>query len=153
MSNIGVDAANEIVDRCLMTESRLQMEQYSDELEGLQQKIKGAQQSATQFNMRETILGTPTTDYGMLKSVNDMFDPFYQFWTTADRCEPSVCALYIRLPTATHVEAHDIVHDCSSVCLLRIQAQCYMRSVHMHHSCAKLFRESGSEIVEGAQVL
>ena len=63
-----------------------QMEQYSDELEELQQKIKGAQQSATQFNMREAILGTPASDYSMLKSINDTFDPFFQFWTTADRC-------------------------------------------------------------------
>lgn len=62
------------------------MEHYSEELEELQQKIKGAQASSTQYNMREAILGTPTTDYSILKSINDNFDPFYQFWTTADRC-------------------------------------------------------------------
>jgi dynein heavy chain len=65
------------------------MEQYSEELEELYQKIKAAQQSATRFNTREAILSAPITDYGRLKSVSDTFDPFYQFWTTADRCEPS----------------------------------------------------------------
>lgn len=64
------------------------MEQYSVELEELQQKIKGAQQSAAQFNIREAILGTPASDYSILKSVNDTCDPFYQFWTNADRFGP-----------------------------------------------------------------
>ena len=84
------------------------MEQYSDELEELQQKIKGAQQSATQFNMRETILGTPASDYSMLKSINDTFDPFFQFWTTADRYCPFAYA-------APHLLPLYIYGDCTSI--------------------------------------
>lgn len=61
------------------------MEKYAEELEALNIRIKDSQTAATQFNAREAILGQPASDYTLLKGVADTFDPFYQFWTNADR--------------------------------------------------------------------
>lgn len=62
------------------------MEKYAEELEALNTQIKESQAAAAQFNLREAILGQPASDYSMLKGVADNFDPFYQFWTNANRC-------------------------------------------------------------------
>lgn len=35
------------------------------------------------YNSREVLLGLPTTDYSAVKKMVDQFDPFLQFWTTA----------------------------------------------------------------------
>jgi hypothetical protein len=53
------------------------------QVSALDQQLCAASKEAAQINTRENLLGRPVTDYGQVKQLADIFDPFVQFWTTA----------------------------------------------------------------------
>ena len=60
------------------------LEHVAQEVETLNARLKTAQQSAGQFNSRESLFNLPSTDYSSLKKTVETFDPFYQLWTTSN---------------------------------------------------------------------
>ena len=61
------------------------LEHVAQEVETLSGRLKAAQQSAGQFNSRESLFNLPSTDYSSLKKTIETFDPFYQLWTTSNK--------------------------------------------------------------------
>jgi hypothetical protein len=53
------------------------------QVSALDSQLRSASKEAAQINTREGLLGRPITDYSQVKQLQDLFDPFLQFWTTA----------------------------------------------------------------------
>ena len=49
----------------------------------LEAALKAADAEAATFNARETLFGTPQTDYSRVRKLLEQFDPFLQFWLAA----------------------------------------------------------------------
>ncbi len=66
--------------------------------------IAGLLQDAGMYNSREVLLGLPATDYSAVKKLQEQFDPFFQFWTTAHAFRvsaPFACALSLTVACVT----------------------------------------------------
>ena len=60
-----------------------QVRAVSEQVKKLQAELKDAEQKKLLFNKRESILGSPMTDYSQLGKIVKTFEPFANLWTTA----------------------------------------------------------------------
>jgi hypothetical protein len=59
------------------------VEEVAAEVAALDRQLRAAERQAAQINTREGLLGRPVTDFGQVKQLADLFEPFQQFWSTA----------------------------------------------------------------------
>lgn len=59
------------------------VDEIAAQVSALDNQLRSASKEAAQINTREGLLGRPITDYSQVKQLQDLFDPFLQFWTTA----------------------------------------------------------------------
>ena len=60
-----------------------QVKAVAEQVKKIQAELKEAEQKKLLFNKRESILGTPMTDYSQLGKIVKSFEPFANLWSTA----------------------------------------------------------------------
>lgn len=118
------------------------------QVSALDQQLCAASKEAAQINTRESLLGRPVTDYGQVKQLAEIFDPFVQFWTTAAAWRVSeagamaaaqlyhlsglwCCARACRWAVSSHAQAACCALNRPSTCMFNV---CCCVPVQAHHT-------------------